>query len=49
MSTRHHSEPVTFAFRSLLYAIYSVPLLWIALTSLKSQDEVPGLTLGAVK
>jgi multiple sugar transport system permease protein len=40
VSARHRPEPVAFAFRSLLYVIYSVPLLWIVLTSLKSQDEV---------
>jgi len=38
--TRRRHEPVAFGFRTLLYLVYSVPLLWIALTSVKSQSEV---------
>jgi multiple sugar transport system permease protein len=42
MSTRRRREPVAFAVRIVLYVIYAVPLLWIVLTSLKSQGEVLG-------
>ena len=42
MSSRRRREPVAFAFRIVLYVIYAVPLLWIVLTSLKSQGEVLG-------
>lgn len=40
MSARKRREPVAFSYRILLYVIYAVPLLWIVLTSLKSQGEV---------
>jgi multiple sugar transport system permease protein len=42
MTTRRRREPVAFAVRLVLYVIYAVPLLWIVLTSLKSQGEVLG-------
>src|SRR3954469_19111765 len=37
---RRRREPVAFAFRIVLYLIYGLPLLWIVLTSLKSQADV---------
>ncbi|MDQ7992190.1 MAG: carbohydrate ABC transporter permease [Propionicimonas sp.] len=37
---RRRPEPVAVTFRALLYLLYGVPLLWIVLTSLKSQSEV---------
>jgi multiple sugar transport system permease protein len=40
MAARKRSEPVAFGFRMFLYAIYGLPLLWIVLTSFKSQGEV---------
>lgn len=40
MSSRTRREPVAFGVRLVLYVIYAVPLLWIVLTSLKSQGEV---------
>jgi multiple sugar transport system permease protein len=40
MSSRRRREPVAFAIRIMLYVIYGLPLLWIVLTSLKSQSEV---------
>jgi len=33
-------EPVSFAFRIVLYVVYGLPLLWIVLTSLKSEGDV---------
>lgn len=33
-------EPVAFGLRIVLYVLYALPLLWIVLTSLKSQGEV---------
>ena len=42
MSSRRRREPVAFGIRIVLYVIYAVPLLWILLTSLKSQGEVLG-------
>jgi len=38
--TRHRREPLAFSFRTLLYVVYGLPLVWIVLTSLKSQGEV---------
>ncbi|WP_395244076.1 carbohydrate ABC transporter permease [Agromyces sp. MMS24-K17] len=40
MSLRRRREPVAFGFRIVLYLLYGLPLLWIVLTSLKSQREV---------
>ncbi len=40
MSVRRRKEPVAFTFRFVLYLVYGIPLLWIVLTSLKSQSEV---------
>ncbi|PJJ65086.1 carbohydrate ABC transporter permease [Compostimonas suwonensis] len=40
MSVRRRREPVAFGFRIVLYLVYGLPLLWIVLTSLKSQSEV---------
>lgn len=40
MSPRTQRQPVAFGFRIVLYIVYAVPLLWIVLTSLKSQGEV---------
>lgn len=40
MATKRRREPVAFAFRTFLYVIYGLPLLWIVLTSFKSQGEV---------
>jgi ABC-type sugar transport system, permease component len=40
MGAHRRREPIAFAFRILLYVVYGLPLLWIALTSVKSQDEV---------
>ena len=37
---RRRREPVAFTVRLLLYLLYGLPLLWIVLTSLKSQSEV---------
>lgn len=37
---RRRREPVAFSVRLVLWAVYGVPLLWIVLTSLKSQSEV---------
>ncbi|GAA1938448.1 carbohydrate ABC transporter permease [Agromyces allii] len=37
---RRRREPVAFGFRLVLYVLYAVPLIWIVLTSLKSQGEV---------
>ncbi|WP_457098882.1 carbohydrate ABC transporter permease [Microbacterium sp. P5_E9] len=39
-SPRRRREPLAFAFRLFLYVVYGLPLLWIVLTSLKSQGEV---------
>ena len=39
-SSRQRREPLAFAFRLVLYVLYGLPLLWILLTSLKSQSEV---------
>lgn len=38
--TRHRREPVAFSIRTALYVLYGLPLLWIVLTSLKSQGDV---------
>src|SRR3954451_21452107 len=38
--TRRRREPLAFTIRTLLYLIYGLPLLWIVLTSLKSQGDV---------
>lgn len=38
--TRRRREPVAFSIRTLLYLVYGLPLVWIVLTSLKSQGEV---------
>ncbi|WZH35573.1 MAG: carbohydrate ABC transporter permease [Microbacterium enclense] len=40
MAIRKRREPVAFSFRVLLYGLYGLPLLWIVLTSFKSQNEV---------
>lgn len=40
MSSRTQREPVAFGVRIVLYIVYAVPLVWIVLTSLKSQGEV---------
>jgi multiple sugar transport system permease protein len=40
--SRRRREPVAFGFRILLYLLYGLPLLWIVLTSLKSQGDVLG-------
>ena len=40
MAIRRRREPVAFSFRALLWALYGLPLLWILLTSFKSQREV---------
>jgi len=37
---RRRREPVAFGIRIALWLIYGLPLLWIVLTSLKSQGEV---------
>lgn len=37
---RRRREPLAFTVRLLLYVAYGLPLLWIVLTSLKSQSEV---------
>ena len=37
---RRRREPVAFGVRLVLWAVYGLPLLWIVLTSLKSQGEV---------
>jgi len=37
---RRRREPVAFGIRLVLWVIYGLPLLWIVLTSLKSQSEV---------
>lgn len=37
---RRRREPVAFGIRVVLWLIYGLPLLWIVLTSLKSQGEV---------
>jgi multiple sugar transport system permease protein len=39
-SRRRRREPLAFWFRFFLYLVYGLPLLWIVLTSLKSQSEV---------
>jgi multiple sugar transport system permease protein len=40
MAARRRREPVAFSIRIALYVLYAVPLVWIVLTSLKSQGEV---------
>lgn len=40
MSVRHRREPIAFSARAVLYVLYGLPLVWIVLTSLKSQSEV---------
>jgi multiple sugar transport system permease protein len=40
MASRHRHEPVAFTYRLFLYVVYGLPLLWIALTSFKSQGAV---------
>ncbi|PKQ26807.1 MAG: hypothetical protein CVT64_03730 [Actinobacteria bacterium HGW-Actinobacteria-4] len=40
MYPRKRREPVAFAIRVVLYALYGVPLLWIVLTSLKSSRDI---------
>ncbi len=40
MAIRRQKEPVAFTFRTLLYLAYGLPLLWIVLTSFKSQSDV---------
>lgn len=42
MSSRQRREPIAVGFRAILYVVYALPLLWIVLTSLKSQGEVLG-------
>jgi len=37
---RRNREPVAFAVRLVLYVLYGLPLVWIVLTSLKSQGDV---------
>nr|BFE57795.1 carbohydrate ABC transporter permease [Dactylosporangium thailandense] len=37
---RRRREPIAFSLRFVLYLLYGLPLLWIVLTSLKSQGEV---------
>jgi multiple sugar transport system permease protein len=37
---RRRREPVAFGLRIVLWFVYGLPLLWIVLTSLKSQGEV---------
>jgi ABC-type glycerol-3-phosphate transport system permease component len=37
---RRRREPIAFSVRAVLYVLYGLPLLWIILTSLKSQGEV---------
>ena len=39
-ATRRCAEPLAFTVRIVLFLLYGLPLLWIALTSLKSQSEV---------
>ncbi|MFF2051241.1 carbohydrate ABC transporter permease [Leifsonia sp. NPDC058194] len=41
-SLRRRREPVAFGIRVVLYLLYGLPLLWIVLTSLKSQGDVLG-------
>ena len=40
MSSRTRREPVAFTIRVVLFFVYALPLVWIVLTSLKSQGEV---------
>ncbi|GAA5202663.1 carbohydrate ABC transporter permease [Microbacterium jejuense] len=40
MGARRRREPLAFAVRVGLYLLYGIPLLWIVLTSLKSQSDV---------
>lgn len=40
MSSRKRREPVAFGIRIVLYILYALPLVWIILTSLKSQGDV---------
>lgn len=40
MAIRRRREPLAFSFRVVLYLVYGLPLLWILLTSFKSQNEV---------
>lgn len=40
MRIRRRREPLAFSFRVLFYLVYGLPLLWILLTSIKSQNEV---------
>lgn len=40
MTARRRREPIAFGIRIVLYLVYALPLLWIVLTSLKSQGEV---------
>jgi len=40
MHRTHRREPVAFGYRLFLYVVYGVPLLWIVLTSFKSQGDV---------